>query len=112
MGSPVTIGALSANAPPSEARSARGLVAPEARAAGDDRALIDAVRTGNLHAFGVLYERHVGAVRGWRAGCAATQPTPTTSSPTCSPTHCAAIKSGRGPHDEMRSYVLTATRTR
>jgi RNA polymerase sigma factor (sigma-70 family) len=110
VGSPITIGALSATAPPSEARSARGLAATGDRADGDDRALIDAVRTGNLHAFGTLYERHVGAVRGLaRRLCGNATDADDVVADVFTNT-LRAIKSGRGPRDEMRSYVLTATR--
>jgi RNA polymerase sigma factor (sigma-70 family) len=110
VGSPITIGALSAAAPPSEARSARGLADYGDRADGDDRVLIDAVRSGDLHAFGVLYERHVGAVRGLaRRLCGNTADADDVIADVFTNT-LRAIKSGRGPRDEMRSYVLTSTR--
>jgi RNA polymerase sigma factor (sigma-70 family) len=110
VGSPITIGALSTNAPPGEARSARGY---SARAHGeglDDRALIDAVRAGNLHAFGTLYERHVAAVRGLaRPLCGNAADADDVVADVFTNT-LRAIKSGRGPRDDMRSYVLTSTR--
>ena len=74
-------------------------------------ALIDAVRAGNLHAFGTLYERHVGAVRGsGRAGCAATRADADDVVADVFTNTLRAIKRGRGPRDDMRSYVLTSTR--
>lgn len=110
MGSPITIGALSTTAPPGDARSARGKLSSHDRADLDDRALIDAVRAGNLHAFGTLYERHVGVVRGLaRRLCG----NPTDADDVVADVFTntlRAIKRGRGPQDDMRSYVLTSTR--
>ena len=76
----------------------------------DDRALIDAVRTGNLHAFGMLYERHVGAVRGLARRLCGNQADADDVVADVFTNTLRAINSGRGPRDEMRSYVLTATR--
>lgn len=110
MGSPITIGALSTAAPPSEARSARGHGSPIDCGAVDDRALIDAVRAGNLHAFGTLYERHVGAVRGLARRLCGNHADADDVVGDVFTNTLRAIKSGRGPRDDLRPYVLTATR--
>ena len=110
VGSPITIGALSTTAPQSEARCARGLLPLDDGAGLDDRALIDCVRTGDLHAFGTLYERHVGAVRGLARRLCGNQADADDVVADVFTNTLRAIKSGRGPRDEMRSYVLTATR--
>jgi RNA polymerase sigma factor (sigma-70 family) len=110
VGSPITIGALSATAPPGETKSARARTAPDGCAGHDDRAVIEAVRAGNLHAFGLLYERHVAAVRCLaRRLCGNSADADDVVAEVFTNT-LRAIKSGRGPRDEMRSYVLTSTR--
>src|SRR5690349_1804984 len=104
------IGALSAAAPPREARSARGHAVPADRAVPDDRALIDAVRSGNLHAFGTLYERHVGAVRGLARRLCGNQVDADDVVADVFTNTLRALKSGRGPRDDLRPYVLTSAR--
>jgi len=110
VGSPVTIGALSTTAPPGETRSADGQLAPAERAGLDDRALIDAVRAGNLHAYGTLYERHVGAVRGLARRLCGNRVDADDVVADVFTNTLRAIKSGRGPRDDLRPYVLTSTR--
>jgi len=110
VGSPITIGALSATAPPSEARSATGHHAPAQRAGLDDRTLIDAVRAGNVHAYGTLYERHVGAVRGLARRLCGNRADADDVVADVFTNTLRAIKSGRGPRDDLRPYVLTSTR--
>ena len=102
VGSPITIGALSATAPPSEARSATGQHVPAQRAGLDDRTLIDAVRAGNLHAYGTLYERHVGAVRGLARRLCGNRADADDVVADVFTNTLRAIKSGRGPRDDRR----------
>jgi RNA polymerase sigma factor (sigma-70 family) len=72
--------------------------------------LIEAVREGNLHAFGTLYERHVGAARALaRRLCGNHSDADDVVGDVFTNT-LRAIKSGRGPRDDLRPYVLTATR--
>lgn len=109
MGSPITIGALSTTAPPGDPRSARGRLPPHDTDL-TDGVLIDAVRAGNVRAFGTLYERHVGVVRGLaRRLCGNSSDADDVVADVFTNT-LRAIKRGRGPHDDMRSYVLTSTR--
>ena len=102
--SPIAIGARSTTAPPGDVRSAR-LEGPL-----DDRPLIEAVRDGDLHAYGTLYERHVGAARNLARRLCTNRADVDDVVGDAFTNTLRAIKSGRGPRDDMRSYVLTAVR--
>lgn len=83
---------------------------PEVPHSASDAALIEAVRRGDTGAYGLLYERHLGAAR--RAATA------------LAPTHAEredlvaeaftrvlrVLRSGHGPTDEFRAYLLVTMR--
>jgi RNA polymerase sigma factor (sigma-70 family) len=76
----------------------------------DDAALIDAVRQGDTAAYGVLYERHLGAARR-AAGALVTSRSERDDLVAESFTKVLRIlRSGRGPTDHFRPYLLTTVR--
>ena len=94
---------------------ARALLAPPGRPEGtaselDDKALLDAVRDGDLHAYGALYERHVDAVRRLARRLCNNRSDVDDVIADVFTNSLRAIRSGRGPSDDLRSYVLTSTR--
>ena len=89
---------------------ARHPIAPPGGTESADKALLDAVRGGDLHAYGALYERHADAVRRLaRRLCGNRSDVDDVIAEVFTNT-LRAIRSGGGPTDELRSYVLTATR--
>ena len=94
---------------------ARAVLAPPGRPEGtarelDDKALLDAVRAGDLHAYGALYERHVDAVRRLARRLCNNRSDVDDVIADVFTNSLRAIRSGRGPSDDLRSYVLTSTR--
>jgi RNA polymerase sigma factor (sigma-70 family) len=76
----------------------------------DDAALIDAVRHGDTAAYGALYERHLGAARR-AAGALVTSRSERDDLVAESFTKVLRIlRSGRGPTDRFRPYLLTTVR--
>ena len=68
-------------------------------------------RPATLHAFGVLYERHVGAVRGLaRRLCGNPADADDVVADVFTNTLARRSRAAVAPRDEMRSYVLTAAR--
>jgi RNA polymerase sigma factor (sigma-70 family) len=76
----------------------------------NDKALLDAVRAGDLHAYGALYERHVDAVRRLARRLCSNHSDVDDVIAEVFTNSLRAIRSGRGPSDDLRSYVLTSTR--
>jgi RNA polymerase sigma factor (sigma-70 family) len=76
----------------------------------DDAVLIDAVRHGDTAAYGALYERHLGAARR-AAGALVTSRSERDDLVAESFTKVLRIlRSGRGPTDNFRPYLLTTVR--
>jgi RNA polymerase sigma factor (sigma-70 family) len=77
-----------------------------------DAELIAAVRSGRTEAYGLLYERHVGAVRAQarQLSCSAADVDDLVAETFAAV--FAMIKRGGGPHAAFRAYVRTTTRNR
>src|SRR5262245_26895645 len=110
MRTPMDIGARSTSVPPNNARRACSGRSEVLHDSDDDAALIKAVRDGDPIAFGALYERHVASVRhlAYRL-CTNSIDVDDVVSEVFANT-LRAIKAGRGPDDDLHSYVLTTTR--
>lgn len=75
-----------------------------------DAVLIAAVRHGDVSAYGVLYERHLAAAKR-AASCLATTPAEREDLVAEAFTRVLqTLRSGRGPHEEFRPYLLVTMR--
>jgi RNA polymerase sigma factor (sigma-70 family) len=75
-----------------------------------DAVLITAVRHGDVSAYGVLYERHLAAAKR-AAACLATTPAEREDLVAEAFTRVLqTLRSGRGPHEEFRPYLLVTMR--
>ena len=75
-----------------------------------DAALIMAVRRGDTSAYGVLYERHLAAAKR-AAACLASTPAEREDLVAEAFTRVLqTLRSGRGPHEEFRPYLLVTMR--
>ena len=105
MDAPMRIGAFTVDAPPSRPGGAVRLLAGPS-----DLALLDAVRRGDLDAYGALYERHVAAVRRLARRLTRDHHEADDVVSEVFANTLRAIRRGGGPHDDCRSYLLRATR--
>lgn len=83
---------------------------PAQRLAVDDAELIAAVRDGDLAAYGVLYERHVGAARRAAAALTANRADRDDLVADSFIRVLGALRDGYGPSDTFRAYLLTTLR--
>ncbi|MET7302162.1 sigma-70 family RNA polymerase sigma factor, partial [Embleya sp. NPDC005575] len=75
-----------------------------------DGRLADLVRAGDGDAYGLLYQRHVGSVRRFARTCTRT---PEAADDLCAEAFARtlqALRSGRGPKEAFRAYLLTTVR--
>lgn len=86
-------------------------VPQEEQVQGDsDSALIDAVRNGNTEAYGMLYERHVGAAYSMARQVTKSQAEADDVVSEAFAKVLGLLQDGRGPTDAFRAYLLTAVR--
>jgi RNA polymerase sigma factor (sigma-70 family) len=81
-----------------------------AHAALDDPSLLKAVREGDAAAYGVLYERHLGAARRAAAAVAATHAEREDLVAESFTKVLRILRSGHGPADQFRPYLLATIR--
>jgi hypothetical protein len=72
--------------------------------------VVQRVRDGDAAAFGLLYERHLGAARRLARSLLADPSDADDDVAEVFSATLAAIRKGRGPADDVRPYVLTAVR--
>jgi RNA polymerase sigma factor (sigma-70 family) len=82
----------------------------QADGASSDAALIAAVRRGDTNAYGVLYQRHLRAAKRAAACLAATASEREDLVAEAFTRVLRALRSGRGPSDEFRPYLLVTMR--
>ncbi|MDA3642777.1 sigma-70 family RNA polymerase sigma factor [Saccharopolyspora indica] len=75
-----------------------------------DAELIDAVRGGNSAAYGILYERHVGAAHAMARQVTKSQAEADDVVSEAFAKVLGLLRDGRGPTDAFRAYLLTAVR--
>ncbi|MER6993167.1 sigma-70 family RNA polymerase sigma factor [Saccharopolyspora hirsuta] len=75
-----------------------------------DAELIDAVRSGDGEAFGLLYERHVGAAHAMARQVTKSQAEADDVVSEAFAKVLGLLRDGRGPTDAFRAYLLTAVR--
>jgi len=76
----------------------------------DDTALLKAVREGDVAAYGVLYERHLGAARRAAAAVATTRAEREDLVAESFTKVLRILRSGHGPADQFRPYLLATIR--
>ncbi len=76
----------------------------------DDSSLLKAVRDGDVAAYGVLYERHLGAARRAAAAVATTHAEREDLVAESFTKVLRILRSGHGPADQFRPYLLTTIR--
>jgi RNA polymerase sigma factor (sigma-70 family) len=81
-----------------------------ALAALDDSSLLAAVREGDVAAYGVLYERHLGAARRAAAAVATTHAEREDLVAESFTKVLRILRNGQGPADQFRPYLLTTIR--
>jgi RNA polymerase sigma factor (sigma-70 family) len=75
-----------------------------------DAELTEAVRRGDVTAFGVLYERHIGAARRASGGLTATPAERDDLIAEAFARLLRVLRAGGGPNDEFRPYLITTMR--
>jgi RNA polymerase sigma factor (sigma-70 family) len=103
MHAPLRLGLSPSDAQPGEPG---GTHAPRS----DDRALLDAVRGGDTDAFGVLYSRHLAAVRRLSRRVARDRDEADDIVSDVFANTLRAIRRGRGPVDDAQAYLLRSVR--
>lgn len=76
----------------------------------DDSALLTAVRQGDVAAYGVLYERHLGAARRAATAVAATRAERDDLVAESFTNVLRILRTGQGPRDQLRPYLLATIR--
>ncbi|HEX5404232.1 MAG TPA: sigma-70 family RNA polymerase sigma factor [Pseudonocardiaceae bacterium] len=79
-------------------------------AAQDDGQLLTLVRAGHEAAFGELFARHAGAVRGYAMRCCTDTADAEDMAAEAFFRVFQAVRRGAGPHDNVRGYLLTVVR--
>ncbi len=103
MDAPMQVGASLVDAPPGKPG---GTDAPTA----DDRTILDAVRAGDMDAYGALYGRHIAAVRSLARRVARDRYEADDIVSEVFANSLRAIRNGRGPRDDARAYLLRSVR--